>query len=934
MNNWQKMKKYLILLFSVSVISSVSYFVLPRKTSDKLEVEKIIQAPSAIGTKENTAKRFEFELRQQIDPNTGKIPDFIHKKELKFSKNVLTKEQYAKSSNGRIQIQNWTSEGPFNVGGRTRALALDVLDENTILAGGVSGGMWKSTNAGISWKRTSHPATINSSTCLVQDIRPGKENNWYQGTGELRGNSARAPGAPYRGDGIFASTDNGETWDLLPSTTNNQLAIFESPFNYVWNIIVNPKRTDIDEIYAAIYGGIVRSQDGGLTWTTVLGNDLLSVPDDNLNDSGAPFFTNIIQTNSGIFYATLSVFTSTGNITTNKGIFRSIDGENWNNISPPGLTFDHTRIVMDFAGSNENIVYFFVDGQSTQIWKYDDGATITNWQNLSSSIPKSEGSFDGMDTQDGFNMIIKINPEDENIIFLGGTNLFRSTDGFATSDNTTWIGGYDLEDDGSLYEGHHPDQHDIIFYPSDSRKSLSAHDGGISLTSDNQASQPSWVTLNNGYVTSQFYTISISPDEGDDALVGGLQDNGSYAKSISIENPPWNRVLGGDGAYCSTTPGNLFWYVSFQESQIFRITLNDEFRLTSFAQVDPIGGEDYLFINPFVLDPNNYNRMYLAGGEVLWRNDNLSQVKSGVQESTSTNWTELNVTRQVNTQITALDISTNPQHIVYYGNSVGEIFKVSNANELTATSTMILSSLGAYPACVSVDPVDAENVMVIYSNYNVPSIFFSNDGGNIFTDVGGNLEENTDGTGNGPSIRWGEIIPMADGSYQYYLGTSVGLYSTDLLDGTNTQWVREGNDIIGNSVVKMMDYRSSDGRLVIATHGNGVFETKISGTLEVIKESSLKESLSVNEIFPNPFNGQNPVKIDFDIPELGAVRIDILNNLGQHVKTLLYATQFPGNNFASWDGTNSQGDLVKDGMYHYRMRYGTEIVTGKIIFDQ
>ena len=110
-----------------------------------------------------------------------------------------------------VQTQNlaWAAIGPENYGGRTRALALDVRDEDIVLAGGVSeecGVPQTLEPIGLKEPRTTR---FKSVTAITQDIRTGREDTWYYGTGELVGNSSRAPGAPFRGDGIFKSTDNG-----------------------------------------------------------------------------------------------------------------------------------------------------------------------------------------------------------------------------------------------------------------------------------------------------------------------------------------------------------------------------------------------------------------------------------------------------------------------------------------------------------------------------------------------------------------------------------------------------------------------------------------------------------------------------------------------------------------------------------------------------
>ena len=125
---------------------------------------------------ESPKERIEWEIQRLADPVTGNIPNNIRQKELLFAKNLPKSKSFNKS--------NWLHRGPYNVGGRTRALCLDVLDENTILAGGASGGMFRSTDGGQSWTMTTEPSQEHRISCLTQDRRPGKENVWYFGTGE------------------------------------------------------------------------------------------------------------------------------------------------------------------------------------------------------------------------------------------------------------------------------------------------------------------------------------------------------------------------------------------------------------------------------------------------------------------------------------------------------------------------------------------------------------------------------------------------------------------------------------------------------------------------------------------------------------------------------------------------------------------------------
>ena len=133
---------------------------------------------------------------------------------------------------------------------------------------------------------------------------------------------------------------------------------------------------------------------------------------------------------------------------------------------------------------------------------------------MSSSIPANQPtSFDNFNSQGGYDLLIKVHPLDPNTIYIGGTNLWRSTDGFTTSNNTMIVGGYQIgssEGDGNwgVYENHHPDQHDLLFLPSNNNVILSATDGGVYKSYDSFADTVEWESLNNGYYTSQLYAAT------------------------------------------------------------------------------------------------------------------------------------------------------------------------------------------------------------------------------------------------------------------------------------------------------------------------------------------------------------------------------------------------------------------------------------------
>lgn len=933
MTNLRKQTLLIAGLF-VYCIACVVLAVLPNAEDQNIEV--IVEAPKASFFQEgNVQSRADYEEQMLVDPSLGIVPKGIRKRELSYARQLELESEnllntFSASGQSQNQLNTWTGIGPYNVGGRTRAVAYDVRDENILLAGGVSGGIWKSTNLGVSWSKKVDADQVQGVTAIAQDTRVGKEDTWYYGTGELVGNSARAPGAPFRGDGIFKSNDNGESWEALPSTQAGTPGFFGSPFQYVWSLATGTDQAE-DEVYAAVYGGIVKSTDGGQSWNTVLGNDLMNFNEGvDLNNVQAVFYTDVHRASDGVLYASLSSVTnSPDELSPQAGVYRSEDGEVWTRI----LSLSNVlcrRIIINSSKTQPDVVYFLADrgGAGYGLWKYSPTEGITNY---SSNVPDGSGNIEAFESQSSYNMALAIHPNNPEVVFIGGTNLYRSTDGFASRRNTSWIGGYNSrngEDDPDLYPNHHPDQHGVLFLQSDPNRMISYNDGGLFLTNDNLAEDLEYTSLNNGFVTTQFYSAGYSQYFRDDFAIGGTQDNGSILTFDTEASNGANglNIIGGDGGYVETTPFGVYYYMSFQNSQIYRLTFNAQGQLTSFARVDPIGGgsdpsQPYLFVNPYILDPNNANRMYLAGGDHIWFNKNLSQIPSGSQAPTGVNWVKLEDSEISEGIISAVEVSTEPKNILYYGTSTGQLFKVFNAHSDVAEVFEITSDIfpdNGYIRNVSVDPRDADHLVVSFSNYGVPSVFRSLNGGQSFEDISGNLEENPDGSGNGPSVRWVTIVPTNAGGTEYYAATSTGLYSALLVDGLNTNWLEESNDVIGRSIVNMIDYRRLDGKMVVASHGNGLFTTQIND-IDQPEPLEVGADYIFESIYPNPFSDQVAIKLV--LPETQFVIIRIYDSSGSQVRVITSNLGFRGENEFFWDGTDVYGNELRDGVYLIRVTY-------------
>ena len=897
-------------------------------------------SPMGVGTHDDPYARYTYERERLIDPGTGQIPDNIRSKELSFVKNLPSKGDNKRSS-------VWQGRGPYNVGGKTRAVALDVNDENIILAGGVTGGMWRSANGGQSYIKTTTPDQLHSVTCVAQDRRPGKTETWYYGTGEYYGViSAASFSNRASGNGIFKSTNGGTSWQLLSSTASNTPATLyaNGDFDFVWNIVIDHKDLVNDVVYAAVVNGIYKSKDGGQTWYPALGLDS--------NDTNLSEYTNIVISPAGVLYAAIS---SGGSA---KGLFRSMDGETWTDITPAGWPPVFNRVVMAVAPSDENKVYFLaerlVNFESVHyLWHYtylsgDGSGSGGLWDNRTANLPDFncqefyDFTFGTYSSQNSYCMAIAVKPDDENSVFLGGIDVHRSTDGFTSKANQAWIGGYQCDyaqPSNYIYPNHHPDLHDFLFLPSNSNVLITASDGGVHKTLDCLADSVRWISMNNGYLTSQFYTVAIENGKvSNDFMVGGMQDNGTFFTNSGDPQKDWSHVFYGDGAYCAITQGRDVYYLSWQTGKTFKFEIDDNGDVLGKTRIDPAkitNDRLYRFINPFILNPADENVMYLAAGSYLWRNNGLSAIPVINEEyvGTDLNWEQLIVSSTGGStfnpsNISCLGMSMENANIIYYGTTDGKVFKLDSlaGNPVKTNLTSVDFPPGAYVSCVAANQENANEVMISFSNYNVQSIYHSTDGGNTWHAVSGNLEENPDGTGNGPSVTWVEYLNLGD-SVIYYAGTSVGLFSATKLDGYATLWTQEGANSIGNVVINMIKTRSHDGLVAVATHGNGIYSARHKDITSVYNPVSANMVLSQNH--PNPFT--QTTRINIQIAQKGMVKLTVYAVDGREIRKLVNDIQPAGSFSVEWDGMDYSGIRCPTGMYIYQLHVGEFGIAKKLI---
>ncbi len=814
-----------------------------KNMNEKKPEDNLIQRdkdPNARMTDMVGAMEYEFNLIK--NPTTGSIPEGVFAAELAQAKQIVETQLI----NQRPSLANpYAFQGPDNLGGRTRTIAYDVRYDGganqIILAGGVSGGVYKSIDNGATWVRTSPLGEHFACMSLAQDTRIGFRDTWYYCVGEGSGNSAGASGAGYSGNGVYKSTDNGSSWARLTASNTTALETFTVGQDYITKVIVDP--TD-GNVYAAAAATIRRSVDGGTTWTTVLSGTL----------SFSSNFTDIVVSSTGRLYAS---FGGT-NSSTVDGVWASPpgissgDAGSWTQIagagaggSPVGWNAEGTygRVVLAIPPSAETLLYALYSitvGACTveaELFRWDDvGGT---WTNLSATLPDEPGCLTGNDpfaVQGGYDLVVAVKPDAASTLFIGGTNSYRSTDAGLT---WTRIGGYISPASYGLYPSSHPDVHSFVFQPGSPLIMLCGNDGGIQRTTDCTAGSVVWTQINSGYRTYQYYYVTLDPRVSNAKVLGGAQDNGS-TRNVGGTGIIFESVMGGDGVSVGLSGASDFEYVGFQLGDIIRRTAGSG---AGFGTLITPPGEagTGLFVTLFKLDPDNTGNLYYANDNIIYRTTSASTVTSGTWTSMTGIATAVGAAFDVSAIATTRGVYGAGTASLFFGTSNGRVFRLDDPAGVAAATAPVEISLGAgFPAAgagnissIAVNPRNDDTVLVTFSNYGITSVYWTgtaNLAAPTWTAVEGLLTL--------PSFRSSAIVLnglTTPKTVEYYVGTSVGLYASIGLPGA-TGWLyapplpttgQEGASSLGFAVVSSIALRPVDNRLLIGTHGYGMWATTI-----------------------------------------------------------------------------------------------------------
>lgn len=841
---------------------------------------------------EFTRQRLEQEFRMLRNPITGRIPADFRKAELRAAEMIPSRRvaRYPWLSgiagiDGANTNNNYTSIGPNNVAGRSRTLAFDRRNTRILITGGTTGGIFRSVNGGETWTFVAPENDIRSVTSIVQD--PTAPDIWYCGTGELYYPTSQADIAGTFGHGIFKSTDNGVTWTKLAATiqnangTTNNPNRFDNNFDLVHRLAVHPTT---GHVYAAIHNRIVRSTDKGVTWNVVLN---AAQPN---NVFGGLTEIYIPTTGNRIFAAFSGGGPNNNNINRDRaiaGVWQSTTGNTneWTRIAggsqgqPDSVAGwkpwgQWGRIVLTTNGANNQLLVLYKNGEDAEqgepeadLFRASLAASLpanNAWTNLSAWVP-DEPNFDaaGIDpytTQfEGFNMSIAVKPNNDNILFIGGTNVHRIN--LAETDPARKfrrVGGYgggffpNLQT-ASPYPNHHPDTHWIMYLPGDNNTVYTASDGGIHKTSTpDLADTVRWNPLTAELQTLQYQFINIIPDTEASWVIGGAQDNGTHVNLDVPTDKNHIQIGSGDGAASAmsgfTKTGNnwkQYWYYSTPNGNIFRSNfdwrINNntlEYVTNTNSEITPNGlGDEGQWLTLFALDPDSTNHLYYTNQNRLFRTRAAATVGSN-------SWTEITGVRSTvasSQSFSAIAMSKLSGRTparnkrLFLGTDGGKLYRLDSADVKGPTSrpvdiTPSNMTSGSYVANIAVNPRNPDTVMVVVSNYDdanstVNNIFWS-----------GNATSATptwqvlDGALAPASAQSCAIVVKTTG-VEYYVGTSIGLYSTTAINGGNTTWFNEGEGMLKTAIIRSIVVRPEDNAMAIGTHGNGAFFTEMGNAI-------------------------------------------------------------------------------------------------------
>lgn len=721
-----------------------------------------------------------------------------------------------------LKVFEYRNIGPSKQGGRIVDFAVPLDQPHTFYVASATGGLWKTTNNGTTFE----PIFDNQGTFSIGDIAvaPSDPNIVWVGTGEA--SNARST---YWGDGVYKSTDGGKTW--------RNMGLKDS--QHIGRIVINPR--DPDTVYVAAMGhlfsaneerGLYKTEDGGETWNKVLYiNDKVGVIDVVLNPQNPQVLLAAAYDKQRFPWH----FEATG---PESAVYKSSDGgSTWTRLGgglPDGKI---GRIGLAIYAKNPDIVYAAVENGNLRPQPKSESKAASKKrprrpQSIGGEIYRSE---DGGDTWLKMNSEkqniggmpgyyygqIRIDPNDDQTIYVLSVVLFRSKDG-----GKTWGEGRN----SNAAPRTHSDHHALWIDPRNSDHLILGNDGGLYMSYDRGTTWDFYENL----PLAQYYAIGVDMEHPYN-VYGGLQDNGSWKGASNglsgrVTRDDWSVVGTGDGMYNQVDPTDSRWlYNEYQFGTIQRV----DQKLRQATQIRPRRerGQPPLRFNwnaPIAISPHNSQIIYFAGNVLFKsvdRGDNWQEISPDLTLNDP-----VKIAGEGNIQyctITTISESPLMPGLIWVGTDDGKVHVTRNGGSAWTEVTRALVQTGApeefWVSRVLASKHEEGTAYVTKTGYRRDDfravVFKTTDYGQSWVSLVNDL----------PQESVNVIFEDRKNPDLLFVGTDFAVY-VSLNGGKN--WTRMQNNMPRVAVHDLLIHpREND--LVVGTHGRGIFITDISPLREL-----------------------------------------------------------------------------------------------------
>ena len=719
---------------------------------------------------------------------------------------------------------SFRSVGPAFMSGRIADIAIDPNNENIWYVAVGSGGVWKTTNAGTTWKPLADKQPFYSTGVITLD--PNNSQTVWLGTGENVG--GRHVGI---GHGMYLSRDGGKTWKYKGLKKSEHIS----------KIIVHP--TDSNTLWVAAQGplwssggerGLYKTTDGGATWRQTMNLDEWTGVTDLLIDPRDP---NVLYAASWQRHRNVAAYMGGGPGT---AIYKSVDGgESWRKLKTGLPSSNMGKIGLAISPMQPDVIYAAIELDRKKGGVYRSANAGESWEKMSDTVSGGTGPH--------YYQELVASPHHFDRIYLMNVRVLVSENGGKDF--------YTMKESNK-----HSDNHAMVFKADDPNYILVGTDGGIYETFDDTEN---WKFVNNLPLT-QFYKLAVDDAYPFYNIFGGTQDNntqGGPSQTFNrngISNADWFVLLGGDGHQPATEPDNPdIVYAQSQQGNLHRVD-----RTTGEAvYIRPQNGldEPYERFNwdaPILVSQHDPKRLYF-GSQRVWRSENrgdswntissdltkneerLALPIMGRQQSWDAAW-DVYAMSTYNT-ITSLAESAQDENILYAGTDDGLLHATKDGG--ATWNTLTVDKLPDVPATafindIKADMFDANVAYVALDNHKFgdyrPMLYKTTNGGKSWKSITKGIPEGT--------LIW-RLVQDHVNPQLLFLGTEYGVY-VSLNQGD--AWHKFSNGMPTISV-RDLAIQKRENDLVAATFGRSFYILDDYSPLRAISEENLAKG---DQLFP------------------------------------------------------------------------------------